>query len=103
MTGPTAGDYVLLEPHVERAPPSFDMVKWRGALHSAQYMIGLMPPPWITVTQTNVSPVLMDVAQSRQLPIQALYCARGVIRVPDYVSALPVQGCSQVASGHPGG
>ena len=103
LTGPTAGDYVLLPPHVERAQPSFDMVKWRSALHSAQYMVGLMPPPWITVTQTDVSPVLMDVAQSRQLPVQALYCAQGAIRVPDYVSALPVQGCSQMTFGHPGG
>ncbi|CAM2188913.1 fibronectin-binding autotransporter adhesin [Paraburkholderia sacchari] len=82
---------------------SFDVVKWRGALHGVQYMIGLMPPPWVTVTQTDVSPALLDVAQGRQLPAQALYCARGAVHLPDHVSALPVQGCSQMDSGRMGG
>jgi hypothetical protein len=62
-----------------------------------------MPPPWVTVTQTDVSPVLMDVAQSGQLPSQALYCVQGAVRVPDYVSAMPVMGCSQMTSRHAGG
>jgi autotransporter-associated beta strand protein len=103
LTGPTAGDYVLLVPRVVQAQPPFDAIQWRGALHTGQRMIGLMPPPWITVTQTDVSPVLMDVAQSGQLPSQALYCVQGAVRVPDYVSAMPVMGCSQMASRHAGG
>jgi fibronectin-binding autotransporter adhesin len=102
LGGPAAGDYVLMPPQVERPQPPFDVVKWRGALHAAQYMMGLIPPPWITVTQTDVSPVLM-VAQSGKLPAQALYCVQGAVRVPDYVAALPVMGCSQMAPGHVGG
>ena len=103
LTGPTAGDYVLLAPRVTQPQPSFDVIEWRGALHAGQRMIGLMPPPWITVTQTDVSPVLMDVAQSGQLPSQALYCVQGAVRVPDYVSAMPVMGCAQMTSRHAGG
>jgi hypothetical protein len=102
LTGPTAGDYLLIVPRLAPPEPAFDVVKWRGALRTAQHMIGLMPPPWITVTQTDVSPVLMDVAQSGQLPNQALYCVQGAVRVPDYVNALPVDGCRQMA-GRPGG
>ena len=103
LSGPTAGDYVLIVPRVTQPQPPFDDVKWRGALYAAQHMIGLLPPPWITVTQTDVSPVLMDVAQSGELPGQALYCVQGAVRVPDYVKALPVMGCSQMAPGHAGG
>jgi autotransporter-associated beta strand protein len=103
LVGSTAGDYVLLVPRVTQAQPSFDVNKWRGALLAGQRMTGLMPPPWITVTQTDVSPVLMDVAQSGQLPSQALYCVQGAVRVPDYVSAMPVMGCSQMAMRHAGG
>jgi fibronectin-binding autotransporter adhesin len=103
LAGPAAGDYVLMVPQVGRPQPPFDVIKWRGALRAAQHMIGLMPPPWVTVTQTDVSPILMDVAQSGQLPNQALYCVQGAVRVPDYVTALPVMGCSQMASKHAGG
>jgi autotransporter-associated beta strand protein len=103
LAGPTAGDYVLLVPRVVQAQPPFDATRWRGALHTGQHMIGLMPPPWVTVTQTDVSPVLMDVAQSGQLPSQALYCVQGAVRVPDYVSAMPVMGCAQMAPRHAGG
>jgi autotransporter-associated beta strand protein len=103
LAGPTAGDYVLLVPRVVQAQPPFDATRWRGALHTGQRMVGLMPPPWVTVTQTDVSPVLMDVAQSGQLPSQALYCVQGAVRVPDYVSAMPVMGCSQMTSRHAGG
>ena len=103
LAGPTAGDYVLRVPRVVQADPPFDATQWRGALRTGQHMIGLMPPPWVTVTQTDVSPVLMDVAQSGQLPSQALYCVQGAVRVPDYVSAMPVMGCSQMTSRHAGG
>jgi len=88
-----------VDPGVGPQQTSFDVVKWRGALHAAQYMIGVMPPPWVTVTQTDVSPLLMDVSQSRQPPAQALYCERGAVRLPDHVSVLPVQGCAQTIQG----
>ncbi|HKT27800.1 autotransporter-associated beta strand repeat-containing protein [Dyella sp.] len=106
LAGPTAGDYVLIVPRVEPAQPPpvpFDVDKWRGALRTGQHMIGLMPPPWIAVTQSEVSPTLNQVAQSGQLPSEALYCVQGAIRVPGYVNALPVDGCRQMVSGRPGG
>ena len=114
LEGPDAGDYVLTDPYAG-SPPLVYVSQWLGTVYAAQHMVTdtvqnmatVLPPPWITVTQSPQSPQMLEVADTGQPatagptrivgagPSSNLYCVQGAIRAPTGVRALPMEDCDQ--------
>jgi len=104
LAGPHAGNYLLTDPS---AGLPIDDPRWVAAVYAILHTNTVLPPPWLTITQSPESPQMRELADTGELPTtgprraqnalpsSSLICVQGAIRVPDGVASLPIDGCSE--------